>query len=96
MGHARYDELRDLEDVLDAIRKLPGMVERAPAIFYLRRLPFLHFHTKAGARWADAKIGSTWGDDIPIPVGATQRAKAAFLREVRKRHAATLAGANAR
>jgi len=88
MGHARYNDLRGLEKVLDEIRKLPGIAEPTPGIFYLRRVPFLHFHTKDGMRWADAKIGPSWGPELLIPFGCGRREKARFLREVRARHMA--------
>ena len=88
MGHARYSDLGDLEDVLEAIRKLPDISEPKPGIFYLRRVPFLHFHMKAGTRYADAKVGAEWGPEIQIPVDCRQREKSVFLREVRARHAA--------
>ena len=88
MGHARYSELRDLEKILDEIRKLPGIAEPTPGIFYLRRVPFLHFHTKDGMRWADAKIGLSWGPELPIPFDCGRREKTRFLREVRARHTA--------
>jgi hypothetical protein len=86
VGHARSEELRDLEDVLGELRALPGVSERAPGVFYLRRIPFLHFHTKAGKRWADAKIGSGWGPEMPLPFGAAKRLRASFLTEVRARY----------
>jgi hypothetical protein len=86
MGHARYRDLRDLESVLDEIRRLPGIAEPTPGIFYLRRVPFLHFHTKDIARWADAKVGPSWGPELLIPFGCGRREKARFLREVRARY----------
>ena len=88
MGHARYEDLRDLEEVLAAVRTWPGISEPTKGVFYLRRKPFLHFHVKDGARWADAKIGESWGSEIPIPLNCGQRAKAKFLREVRIRYGA--------
>ena len=88
MGHAHYDELRDLEDVFAMIRALPGISEPTAGTFYLRRKPFLHFHTKAGARWADAKVGASWGAEIPIPFHCAHREKALFLREVQARYEA--------
>jgi len=88
MGHAGRDELRDIADVLTALRRLPDVVERSPGVFYLRREPFLHFHTRAGERCTDAKAGDTWGPRIPLPIGAGARQKAAFLKQVRARHAA--------
>jgi hypothetical protein len=89
MGHARYEELNDLDAVLDAIRALPGVDERSPGVFYLRRSPFLHFHTKDGRRWADVRAGTEWGSEIPIPFDCSARVRASFLREVRARHRAT-------
>jgi hypothetical protein len=88
MGHAKAEELSDIADVIDEIRALPGVVERSPGIFYIGSAPFLHFHTRAGERWADAKAGRDWGCEIPLPFGATRRSKSAFLGEVRARHAA--------
>ena len=88
MRHARYDELRDLEDIFAVIRALPGISEPTAGTFYLRRKPFLHFHTKAGTRWADAKVGASWGAQIPIPLHCAQREKALFLREIRARYEA--------
>jgi hypothetical protein len=96
MGHARAADLRDIADVLDAVRALPGVLERSPGIFYVGRDPFLHFHTKDGARWADAKTGREWGAEMPLPFEATARAKAAFLREVRVRLAACRGDVRAR
>jgi hypothetical protein len=92
VAHARIEDLRDIVDVLDQIRLLPGVAERAPGVFYLRRVPFLHFHTKGSARWADAKIGSTWGAEISIPLGASGALKAAFVDEVRARYRACTEG----
>jgi len=89
MGHARYEELGDLQDVLRVVRGLPGITEPRPGIFYLRRSPFLHFHTAAGRRWADARIGATWGAEIEVPFGASGRMKVAVLREIRRRHRRT-------
>jgi hypothetical protein len=93
MAHARPADLRDIADVLGAIRALAGLTERSPGVFYLGRVPFLHFHTdaKAGTRWADAKDGATWAAELPLPFGADQRRKAAFIREVTARHRACAA-----
>jgi hypothetical protein len=86
MAHARREDLSDIDDVLQALRALPGMMERTFGVFYLRRTPFLHFHTRAGERWADARAGTDWGPEMPLPFGASARAKAAFVKEARKRY----------
>src|SRR5438093_12707712 len=91
MGHVRYDELGDLEELLGELRRLPDVVEPRPGMFYLRRVSFLHFHTKDGRRWADAKAGATWGPEIDIPPGADRRALSAFRREVLNRYRETKA-----
>ena len=86
MAHARREDLSDIDDVLQALRALPGMTERTFGVFYLRRTPFLHFHTRAGERWADARAGADWGPEMPLPFGASARTKAAFVKEARKRY----------
>jgi hypothetical protein len=90
MGHSRPKDLRDIDDVLGSIRALPGVTERSKGVFYLRRAPFLHFHTTREARYAHAKIGATWGLEIPLPFDASRSLKAAFMKEVRARHKACL------
>jgi hypothetical protein len=60
MGHARANDLRDLRDALAEIRALPGVSERRPGVFWLRRTAFLHFHTTGDFRRAHAKIGTAW------------------------------------
>jgi hypothetical protein len=70
MGHARYEDLRDLEKVLAAVRTWPGISEPTKGIFYLRRKPFLHFHVKDGARWADAVVGKR--DTDPFELRSTR------------------------
>ena len=88
MAHAGSEHLRGITDVLAAIRGFPDIREKRPGIFYVRRVPFLHFHVRGDDRWADAKIGTAWGPKIPLPFDAGARAKAAFVREVRARYAA--------
>ena len=82
MAHCPPEQLRDLTDVLAALRGWEGISEAKPGIFYLRRTPFLHFHFKDGRRWADARDGADWGKPIDIPLGSRPRQKAAFLSAV--------------
>jgi hypothetical protein len=88
MAHARPEDLLDIADVLDEVRALPGVAERSPGVFYIGRDPFLHFHTKAGARWADARAGREWGQEMPLPFGPPDRAKSRFVKEIRRRYEA--------
>jgi hypothetical protein len=86
VGHARPEDLLDLEDVLCEIRNFPGISERSHGIFYLKRVPFLHFHTKDSSRWADVKDGTGWGPEIPIPFQSGPRAKQRFVKIVTERY----------
>jgi len=90
MGHARPKDLHDLRDALAVIRALPGLTERAPGVFWLRRTPFLHFHTTGDYRRAHAKAGRTWGREIVLPLAASRKVKEAFVREIRARYKACL------
>ena len=68
MAHCPIGQLDDLRDLLEAIRNWPGVHEPRRGIFYLRRTPFLHFHiNREGRRWADARVGRSWGTEIEIP-----------------------------
>jgi hypothetical protein len=93
MGHASYEDLLDLEDIFCEIRNLPGISERAHGIFYLKRTPFLHFHTKDLKRWADVKVGADWGPEIEIPFRSGARAKRRFLKIVTERYRLLVSGA---
>ncbi len=89
MAHCPPDQLKDLADVLAEVRALPGVSEPRPGIFYLRRTPFLHFHSKDGKRWADVRAGRDWGTEVPLPFDASAQAKTSFLRTVERRHRVT-------
>ncbi len=91
MPRARVADLSDLSDALARIRALPGLTERARGVFWLRRVPFMHFHTMKPPRRVHAKNGKTWGAEIILPVGAGRAARAAFVREIRARYEACLA-----
>ena len=94
MPHCPPELLDDLADLLDEVRNWPGVVEKAPAVFYLRREPFLHFHLLAsGQRRGDVKSGSDWVQvDLPRPItGARRRELLNALRAA----AAVRAGATA-
>lgn len=86
MAHCPYQELVDLEAVLDRIRKWNGIREPKAGIFYLKQIPFLHFHIKDGKRWADARLGKNWGPSIDIPLESTLKQRSKFQREVERRY----------
>ena len=86
MSHCPPDRLTDVADVVAEVRGWAGVVERKPAVFYVRRQPFLHFHLLAGERrCADIKGNTGWRRvDLPQPVPATLRRR--LLRELRSRY----------
>ena len=93
MAHCPFERLADLEPILDEIRGWPGIREPRPGVFYVKRTPFLHFHVNAGGRrWADARLGATWGPEIDVSEPASRATGQRFLREVRRRYRATAAG----
>ena len=91
MPRARRADLNDLGEALAAIRALPGVIERLPGVFYLHRIPFMHFHTKRPPRRVHAKNGPDWGAEIVLPIGASRAARAAFVTEIRARYQACVA-----
>lgn len=90
MAHCPFERLSDLRATLDEIRGWPSIREASPGVFYVKRIPFLHFHVnKEGRRWADARLGGDWGPEIDVPEPASATAQQSFLREVRRRYLAT-------
>ncbi|MBO0712112.1 MAG: hypothetical protein J2P47_12630 [Acetobacteraceae bacterium] len=57
MKHAGREALDQLEDLLTAIRRLPGLKERSRGVFYLRAIAFLHFHDDPAGLFADLRQG---------------------------------------
>ena len=97
MAHCPFERLADLKAVLDEIRGWPQIREPSPGVFYVKRTPFLHFHVNAqGRRWADARLGATWGPEIDVPEPASQASERRFLREVRRRYRVATGGAQGR
>lgn len=90
MAHCPFDKLGDLSDCLEAIRAWPDVREPARGVFYLKRVPFLHFHVdREGRRWADIRDGADWGTEVDVPIDASRAVKQRFIREARRRYAAT-------
>jgi hypothetical protein len=81
----------EVGDILEGLRQLPELDEVKPAVFYVKRKPFLHFHESPIARAADVRNGSDWGERIELPLGPVPKtATTKFLREVKRRLHTTL------
>lgn len=91
MAHTKPEQLKDLELELDALRALENVREKSKGVFYFKSLPFLHFHDKDGARWADLKLkGGGWKKlEIGFDAGKAERVK--FLRDAKAAHAELVA-----
>jgi hypothetical protein len=87
MGRCPIENLKDVRAILDEIRAWPGIREPKPGIFYLRSIPFLHFHEKDSRRWADIKRAGAF-DEVELPPEPGPRQSAAFLKAARERYLA--------
>jgi len=65
MKHATKETLARLESLLKDIRKIPGLTERSPGVFYRRSSAFLHFHDDPAGIFADLKSGDGW-ERLPV------------------------------
>jgi hypothetical protein len=93
VAHCPLELLADLADVLAEVRTWRGVSEKHPAVFYLRREPFLHFHLFPGPRRrADVKGERGWFQ-LELPRTMTDRARRALGRELRRRYAERTSGA---
>jgi hypothetical protein len=90
MARCPQHMLEDVAGVIAELRRWEGIVEKKPAVLYLRRQPFLHFHLMEGVRRrADIKSGDGWIQvDLPQPLSANRRR--AFLKELRRRYRETV------
>jgi hypothetical protein len=86
MARCPVELLDDLAGVLAEVRRWTGVIEKSPAVFYLGRQPFLHFHLVDGRRRADVKTPTGWLQiHVPRPLSAARRR--AFVGALRRRHA---------
>jgi hypothetical protein len=82
----------EVGDILEGLRRLPELDEVKPAVFYVKRKPFLHFHESATIRGVDVRDGKDWGERIELPIGPISKTTSSkFLREVKRRLQTTLA-----
>jgi hypothetical protein len=54
--HARSEALDELEPLLEALRRVPGLKERTRGVFYRRSKAFLHFHEDVSGLHADVRL----------------------------------------
>ena len=72
MKHAGWRALQILEPVLRELRRVPGLTERKPGIFYRGSVAFLHFHEDEAGIFADVKEGKEFAR-YPVKTPADQK-----------------------
>mgnify|MGYP003634235856 CR=1 FL=1 len=80
MRHANPDDLKEMDGLLGELRKIKGLVEKKPGIFYRKSKAFLHFHEHESSLFADIRLTGTEFDRYPIK---TQSDQARLLKLVR-------------
>jgi hypothetical protein len=56
MKHATESTLEGLNDLLERLRSIDGMVEKRPGVFYRRSKAFLHFHEDPAGIFVDVRL----------------------------------------
>jgi hypothetical protein len=56
MRHATSETLQEIEQLLERLRSVPGLVEKKPGIFYRKSKAFLHFHEDPSGLHADVRF----------------------------------------
>lgn len=80
MRHATEPTLAVLEDLLEALRGVPGLREKKRGTFYRGSQAFLHFHEDAAGIFADIKFRGDW-QRVPVNRGTERRALLRLARE---------------
>ena len=80
MKHAGEAALAAIASLLMELRRLDGLREPRPGVFYRKSSAFLHFHEDPAGMFADVRGSEGW---VRMPVNsATERST--FLRQVEK------------
>lgn len=58
--HAAREDLERIEALLVRIRRLDGVRERRPGVFYAGARALVHFHEDAGSILADVRFDHGW------------------------------------
>jgi hypothetical protein len=81
VGRLHDDDAARCTDLLDRLRALDGLSERAVGVFYRGAKPFLHFHGRGDDLVSDLKAGSGWLR-YPVATAADRRVVVADARRV--------------
>ena len=81
MRHATGDALRELEPLLEELRKRGALREKKRGVFGLASRAFLHFHEDASGLFADVRLED---DFVRLPVTTAAQRKS-LLRKIDRR-----------
>ena len=84
MRHARAEDLEVIESMLEQLRRVPGITEKSPGIFYRGSKAFLHFHADGDDTYADVKLTTDEFERTRVTTKAEQRALVASVKRVLK------------
>jgi hypothetical protein len=81
MRHITPGRLSDIDGLLADLRRVEGLQERSPGIFYVRSRAFLHFHEDGDDIYADVRLD---GDGFDRRRVTTPREQTALVGAVRR------------
>jgi hypothetical protein len=81
MRHLTPGRLPDIDGLLAELRRVDGLQERTPGIFYVRSRAFLHFHEDGDDIYADVRLD---GNDFDRRRVTTRREQTALVGAVRR------------
>ena len=82
MRHITPGRLRQVEFLVEGVRRCDGLTERKPGTFYRRSSAFLHFHEHGDDQvFADCKLNGTTFERFDV---STKRQQEALLRKIHK------------
>lgn len=81
MKHAGPAALDQLEPLLNELRALDGLKEKARGVFYRRTRAFLHFHEDPSGLHADLRVAGDDFDRYRVQDEAERTALLALVRE---------------
>jgi hypothetical protein len=80
MKHATAQALDRVSTLLDGLRKLAALQEKACGVYYLKSRAFLHFHEDNGSVYADVRLDDVEFERFCVDTLASQRRLLAAIR----------------
>jgi hypothetical protein len=81
MKHAGEAALATIEPLLIELRRLEGIRERKPGVFYMKSTAFIHFHEDPAGIFADLRRDGEWLR-LPVNTSSEHRQLVRLVREI--------------